>query len=360
MSCRLGCPHTSRAHRPRLFLLGTDDELDDNSSNTESPQPSPIDLTESPVIVPDPLPANVHQSHTQVSPAIQLLDIGPPPLPPHVALPSVPRLQTTYAPSQPPSIVCLATLGANVRTSGPEFLQNVMWHVRSESLEVTAQGLLAFIIQSRHKPNGPFITPPDLPTHFRLIPDSVRLEEVWTMHWVFRTYVFSLIVRWMILTYYLHSGRSSDAMGDGVTRQVLSEAIRIACSRTCQDVQSTEDGFVFLQVDEFPDADLEDYAFALGVLSTMFLLRVHSAPLPISPALLQVAIGGINSLVDSAWLEAVLPDTYNVLKLFPSSADAAQDFSHLHPKEVQDLMRILCHVGKQNVCVDDSHFPIHH
>lgn len=123
----------------------------------------------------------------------------------------------------------------------------------------------------------------------------------------------------------------------------------IASNRTCQEVQSTEDGFVFLQVDEFPDADQEDYAFALGVLCTMFLLRVHSAPLPVSPALLQVTIGGIDSLVDSAWLEAILPDMFNVLKLFPSSAGAAQDFSHLAPQEVQDLQRILCHVGKQTV-----------
>lgn len=152
------------------------------------------------------------------------------------------------------------------------------------------------------------------------------------------------------MTSRLCRGWSGDTIGDGVTRQVIYEAIHIASHRTCQDPQSTEDGFVSLQVDEFPDADQEDYAFSLGVLCAMFLLRVHSEPLPVSPALLQVTIGEIDSLVDSEWIEAILPDTFNVLKLFPSSAGASQDFSHLTPQEVLDLQRILCHVGKQTVC----------
>lgn len=130
---------------------------------------------------------------------------------------------------------------------------------------------------------------------------------------------------------------------------MLSEAIQVACKHTCQDVQLTDDGFVFLQIEEFPGGEVEDYAFALGVLCTMFLLRVGSAPLPVSPALLQVAIGGIESLVDAAWLRALLPDTFRTLTLFPSSHAAAQDLSHLNTQDRQNLERILCHVGKQNV-----------
>lgn len=152
-----------------------------------------------------------------------------------------------------------------------------------------------------------------------------------------------------MLTLYLFSSRSTDAIGDGVMRQVLSEAIRVTSERTCQDIKTTEDSYVYLQVKDFPDAAVEDYAFALGVLCTMFFLRVHSAPLPVSPALLQATIGGIDSVVDSAWLAAVLPDTFNLIKLFPSSFDAAQDTSHLNPKETWDLQRILHHVGKQSV-----------
>lgn len=131
-------------------------------------------------------------------------------------------------------------------------------------------------------------------------------------------------------------------------RQVLSEALRVASERTCQDIRSTEDGYVYLQVEDFPDATIEDYAFALGVLCTMFFIRVHSAPLPVSPALLQATIGGVGSLIDSAWLTAVLPDTANLIKLFPSSFDAAQAHT-LNPRETQALQGILHHIGKHNV-----------
>ncbi|KAG2126900.1 hypothetical protein DEU56DRAFT_758730 [Suillus clintonianus] len=346
MSCHLGCPWSSQSSQRRHSLsIATNNDLDSDSSSAESSHPSPIDLTESPVILSDPLPELARHSSTLVSPTMQLLNIElaqPPPRTGTLATqtheplvrsisPQPLSSRTIYTPSQPPSLVDLAVLDRDVRASGPEHLRNSVWHVRSESLESTVKGLLAFIIQARHRPDGPFNAPPDLPTNFTLIPNNVRLHEVWTMHWLFR------------------AGRSGDTIGDGVTHQVLYEAICVASNRTCQDVQSTEDGFVFLQVDEFPDADQEDYAFALGVLCTMFLLRVHSAPLPVSPALLQVTIGGIDSLVDSAWLEAILPDMFNVLKLFPSSAGAAQDFSRLTPQEVQDLQRILCHVGKQTL-----------
>ncbi|KAG2050827.1 hypothetical protein BDR06DRAFT_974252 [Suillus hirtellus] len=232
------------------------DDLDNNMSITS--HLSPIDLTDSPVIIENPLPEDIpsHSSQqTQVSPGLQLLNLNPPP-PPRASQPSLPtRPRSVYMPSQPPSLIDFAALDRDVRASGPELLQNAVWHVRSSSLEVMVKGLLAFIIQARHYPAGPFHAPPDLPTHFTLIPHNVRLHEIWSMHWLFRV---------------------------------------------------------------FPSTPPSNY-------------------------------WGNNSLVDSAWLEAVLPDTFNVLKLFPSSAGAAQDFSHLTPQEVLDLQRILCHVGKQTL-----------
>lgn len=212
--CRLLCPHvpshTSRIqphrsrstsvsdidddhmHRPRsCSVIDSDinDDLDDNRSTAS--YPSPIDLTESPVIIENSLPDDLfsRSQPTRVSPGLQLLNLNPPPSL-HASQPPVPTTsRTIYTPSQPPSLIDLAVLDRDVRASGPELLRNTVWHVRSESLEVTVKGLLAFIIQARHHPGGPFHAPPDLASHFTLIPNNVRLHEVWTMHWLFRAYV---------------------------------------------------------------------------------------------------------------------------------------------------------------------------
>jgi hypothetical protein len=210
MSCHLGCPRSSQSSQRRSLSIATDDDSDSDSSNAETSRPSPIDLTESPVILSDPLPELALRSSTLVSPTMQLLNIELAQLPPRtVTLPTPsqtnePLVRSSspqplsvissaalsqipvYTSPIPPSITDLASFETEIHNSGPDHLRNAFWHIRSESLETTVSGLLAFIIQARHKPDGPFKVPPEIPSNFMLLPRDVHLDEIWTMHWVFR------------------------------------------------------------------------------------------------------------------------------------------------------------------------------
>lgn len=147
------------------------------------------------------------------------------------------------------------------------------------------------------------------------------------------------------------SGITSDSLGDGVTREVLDAALQIACSRVSHPDMQTDEGFVQLAVPEFALVEDEDNAFALGVLVTMNLLRSFCAPLPLSPALLQAVIGGAESLNDPTWLQAVLPESWTTLWLFPMSRLAIQEESYLSPADHNRLKTLLYLIDKQNVCV---------
>lgn len=79
------------------------------------------------------------------------------------------------------------------------------------------------------------------------------------------------------------------------------------------------DGYVTLRTSSlFVSNDTLNNAFALGVLCAFFMLKCHSGPDPVSPALIQAAIGGVDSIVDSEWLEAINPDVAKKLAILPA------------------------------------------
>ena len=146
------------------------------------------------------------------------------------------------------------------------------------------------------------------------------------------------------------SGTSVDRLGDGVMRQVLAHTINELSTVVCGDPKTSGDHYAHLQTVQFGEETLDDHAFALGVLCSMFLIRAHAAPLPISPILLQYMFGdGITSLDDEPWLRPICPDTAHGLSIFPRSTTTAQDFSHLSDADRKLLEGMLHHVDKSSV-----------
>ncbi|KAG6371120.1 hypothetical protein JVT61DRAFT_9879 [Boletus reticuloceps] len=122
------------------------------------------------------------------------------------------------------------------------------------------------------------------------------------------------------------SGITPDSMGDGVTREVLDAALRIVCSCVSPLDTQTDEGFVMMN-----------------------LLRSFCAPLPLSPALLQAVIGGVESLDDPSWLQAVLPESWSTLRLFPVSRLAVHDESSLSATDHNRLRTLLYLIDKQSL-----------
>lgn len=84
------------------------------------------------------------------------------------------------------------------------------------------------------------------------------------------------------------------------------------------------DGYLSLKTSSsslFVSNDTLNNAFALGVLCAFFMLKCHSGPDPVSPVLLQAAIGGVDSIVDFEWIEAINPDVAKSLSLLPTDPD---------------------------------------
>ena len=104
-------------------------------------------------------------------------------------------------------------------------------------------------------------------------------------------------------------------------RQVLTAALYICLdSESCGITQTLDkDGFHVFRVRDFPAPRDIEYAFALGAVCTMMMIRGHIAPDPISPALLVAAFAGIEALVDKHWVAVLFPDLYNDLALLPTS-----------------------------------------
>ena len=78
------------------------------------------------------------------------------------------------------------------------------------------------------------------------------------------------------------------------------------------------DGYLTLRTSSsslFVSNDTLNNAFALGVLCVFFILKCHLGPNPVSSALIHAAIGGVDSIVDSEWIEAINSDVANKLGL---------------------------------------------
>lgn len=85
-------------------------------------------------------------------------------------------------------------------------------------------------------------------------------------------------------------------------------------------VQETGDGYMGLRISSaFVSEATLNSAFALGALCAIFMIKAHSMPGRVSPALIQAAIGGVDSIVDYDWVKALNSETAETLSLLPSA-----------------------------------------
>jgi hypothetical protein len=135
------------------------------------------------------------------------------------------------------------------------------------------------------------------------------------------------------------SGRhGNDAVGSGVMRQVLLEAIHLASEDILEDLDN-DDGYQTLKISaDFMVSDKTlRQCFALGALCTIFMIKTHSAPEPISPALIQAAIGSRYSIQDRNWVRSISPPIAAILDLLPKPRNFHDPIPD-HP-ELRSLVR---------------------
>ena len=114
---------------------------------------------------------------------------------------------------------------------------------------------------------------------------------------------------------------------------------------------SNDDGFFGLKVsaEPFVSDDTLDNAFTLGALCAIFMVKCHMPPNPVSPALLQAAIGGVESIVDEDWVKATHEEVAKVLTLLPADKNI--------PVPNNPLLRRLCESRMPNCRVCLLLFP---
>lgn len=109
-------------------------------------------------------------------------------------------------------------------------------------------------------------------------------------------------------------------------RQILCEALMICQSKENDITEhlSNTDEYISLKisVDGIMLEDTLDLYYAFGVLCSIFLIKTHSAPEPVSPALIQAAIGGIDSILDPDWIASISPGVAKILSLLPANPEA--------------------------------------
>ena len=117
------------------------------------------------------------------------------------------------------------------------------------------------------------------------------------------------------------SGLEGDTFGDGDMHEVLLVAIQSLLIPEIGIVEdlANDDGFVGIKVStgSYVSNNTLDNIFTLGALCAIFWLKCHAAPTPVSPALIQAAIGGINTVVDEEWIKATHEQAAATLSLFP-------------------------------------------
>lgn len=102
-------------------------------------------------------------------------------------------------------------------------------------------------------------------------------------------------------------------------REVLMEVIDLLLEPHIGLVQETGDGYMGLRISSaFVSEATLNNAFALGALCAIFMIKAHSMPGRVSPALIQAAIGGVESIVDYDWVKALNTETAETLSLLPS------------------------------------------
>jgi len=111
-----------------------------------------------------------------------------------------------------------------------------------------------------------------------------------------------------------------DVVGTGVMREVLMTAIQVFLNpeRGIVEDLGIEDGFVSLKISaDFVCEDTLDDIFTFGALCAIFMIKAHLGPDPVSPALIQAAIGGTSSIVDADWVTSTHEHVAEKLRLLP-------------------------------------------
>jgi len=131
--------------------------------------------------------------------------------------------------------------------------------------------------------------------------------------------LYDMFPDWCLFS--LTSGLGEDAIGEGVMREVLLAAVQSFLTPEVGILEdlSNNDGYFTLKVSigGFVSNNTLDNIFTLGALCAIFWLKCHAAPSPISPALIQAAIGGIDSLIDEAWVRTTHEEVAETLTLLP-------------------------------------------
>jgi hypothetical protein len=149
---------------------------------------------------------------------------------------------------------------------------------------------------------------------------------------------------------FLTSGHpdATDSIGDGVLRHVLESALAKCISwkpshtstnssdggegDTCETL---DDGYVTLKISSFPSDEKLDIVFALGRLAAIYMIKVGNGPDPVSPALLECVINGLDAIMDLPWLRHFHPSLMQTLILLPVEHGGEM------PSNVQDRLRLV-------------------
>jgi hypothetical protein len=146
---------------------------------------------------------------------------------------------------------------------------------------------------------------------------------------VCQVYAYFYTYQEFLITYQVFRGHEDniDIVGNGVLQQVLDEALQQCLTFEEGLVEELEngDGYISLKIsaDGIVDTDRLHKFFALGALCTIFMIKMHNRPEPISPALIQAAIGGINSILELSWIQAISPPVAEILSLIPTNPTQA-------------------------------------
>ncbi|KAG1737480.1 uncharacterized protein EDB91DRAFT_1249612 [Suillus paluster] len=244
--------------------------------NPQTSFPTVIDLT---------LPSPNHSSHS----------------PPHSP---IVHHHSVYVSPTPPPYETLLKVNNAIMTAFDSEVEHSMVHVHGPTVKACAEGLIDFLCQQQRNSDTPYARSYYVNERFSIQPHNQKLSDMFGKHWIFRAG---------------YDG-AHDASGEGVMRQVLTEALMLCLSESYGITQILDKhGFHVLCIHNFPTPSDIECAFALGAVCTMMMIRGHIAPDPISPALLIAAFAGVEALADKCWVGALFPDHYDDLGLLPSS-----------------------------------------
>lgn len=131
-----------------------------------------------------------------------------------------------------------------------------------------------------------------------------------------------------------------DNVGKGVVRQVLEKALEI-CREKCLMAHFQKDEYEVLTPQRLVIPSRREACYALGFLCMAYFVKVENGPDPVSPMLLQVVLGGLESLLeDMSWLRKIVPDSVRLMELMPIEAGEGEFPVDDTPERMQLVLAI--------------------